>query len=267
MIVLIFRPFYNHLDIGCEYQSLNLPSQRRVILHQFAFKLHTQHPLYQHRASSSWGSMSSSSTHHHHNGAMTQPPPSDPKVIQDRFPEASPKSKRHLGVGDRMQWVQSHLASPPADIKEVDISCLGINAQRASQADIGRQEVDINSPNASNASRADIEARAVDISRGLRPSRHSRRRKEEVDVRAQTKGRSIDRHRREAVGISPALTKRIRSIDRHRREEVDISPALMKGIGFSRHRRREIDIKNAPMRGKMAIRSIFVHQLASLSTM
>ena len=51
----------NYLDIDCEHQSLNLPDQRQVILHWFAFQLHTQHPLCQHRTSSSWSSMSPSS--------------------------------------------------------------------------------------------------------------------------------------------------------------------------------------------------------------
>ena len=125
MIFLIFRPLGENicktilsLDIDCEHESLNLPDHRQDIPHQFAFQFHTQHFLCQHRASSSWSSMSPASIYHHDNAAMTQPPPSGPKLIQGRFPETSPKPQRHLGVGGQMRWVHSHPSSLPADIQE-----------------------------------------------------------------------------------------------------------------------------------------------------
>ena len=113
---------HNKLDIGCEHQGLSLPDHRQVILHRFAFQLYTQHPLCQHHTSSSWSFMSPSSTYHHHNDSMTQSPPSDPKIIQGRFSEASLKPQRHLGVGGRRHWVQSHLPSLPAAIEEEELT-------------------------------------------------------------------------------------------------------------------------------------------------
>ena len=131
---------HNHLDIGCEHQSLSLPDHRQVILHRFAFQLHAQHLLCQHRTFPSWSSMSPSSTYHHHNDSMTQPPPSDPKIIQGKFPEAYPKPQRHLGVGGRMRWVQSHLASLPADIEEELTSAAWASMPRAHHKQTSEEE-------------------------------------------------------------------------------------------------------------------------------
>ena len=185
--------------------------------------------------------MSPSSTYHHHNDSTTQPPPSDLKIIQGRFPEASPKSQRHLGVGGRMQWVQSHLASLPADIEEELTSAAWASMPRAHHKQTSKEE--------KLASMQGIECRhrrrEVDISLGHRAIRgHADI--EEKELTSEPRRRASE------------------AIDRHRRGRVDISLALTKGIGASRHREERVDISLAPTRGWTAIRSILLHQLASL---
>ena len=138
--------------------------------------------------------------------------------------------------------MQSHPASLPADIKGKNLT-----SARASMPGVHHKQTS-------------DEEKLISLSRMHSMHREERSKKEKLSL---AKLSTHSRHRREEVDIG-AQTKGIRSIDRYRREKVDISLALTKGIGFRRHGRREVDIKNALMKGGIVIRSILLHQLNSL---
>ena len=173
--------------------------------------------------------MSPSSTYHHHNDVMTHLPPSDPKTIRGRFPEASPKPHQHpSGRPNAMGAVSSCIVASRHG-RGVHISCLGINGQSASQADIDRREVDIISSNASKASMADIEA----------ATKHEK----------WTSLPRMQTSQRKKFTSEPSRLRRY---------------AQTKGIGANRHRIKRVDLESVPTRGTIAIIIIFLHQLASL---
>ena len=138
-----------------------------------------------------------------------------------------------------MRWVASHLASLPADTVAKKLTSTWVSMPRVHREQRSKQEK----------------------LTSAKPSWLRRHQREEVDIRAQTKGiRSIDGHPREEVDIR-AQANGIRSIDRHRGAGVDISLTLTNSIGASGHRveTERVDIKTST-RGRETFRSILLHQ-------
>ena len=112
-----------------------------------------------------------------------------------------------------MQWVQPHLASLPADIRQEKLTS-GASMPRAHRKQTSKQE------------------KLTSM-----PRRHQRQTSKKEMLASQPERHRMQTLKREKLTSEPSWLRRC---------------AQTKGIGFNRHRRREVDIENALTRGRIA---------------